>query len=275
MSNKKPLVSVVVPTFNSAEFLDACLHSIAGQSYKEIELIVVDNHSTDETKEIAKKYTKFVFDKGPERSAQRNYGVEQAHGKYVAIIDSDMLLTSHVIEECVEVAEKNKEIKAVIIPEESFGEGFWAQCKQIEKSFYVGVEWMEAARFFDRDTYLTLGGYNEKMISGEDWDLSQRFEAVGEKSRVNEMILHNEGKLSLLKTLNKKYYYASQINNYLDKNNGTNSKNNQTSILARYKLYFSKPHMFLEEPVYMVGMLFMKTAELGAGFFGLITSKIS
>ena len=61
-----PLVSVIVPTKNSSKTLEACLRSIKEQSYKNIEIIVVDNNSIDDTKESAKKYTDKVFNFGPE-----------------------------------------------------------------------------------------------------------------------------------------------------------------------------------------------------------------
>src|SRR5262245_48197635 len=99
---KHKLVSVIVTTKNNTATLDDCLKSIVKQqSYRPIELIVVDNFSTDDTQEIAKKYTSNVFVKGPERSTQRNYGVKKAKGEYVMIIDSDMNLSPKVIEQCV------------------------------------------------------------------------------------------------------------------------------------------------------------------------------
>ena len=84
----EPLVSVIITTKNSERTLDRCLSTIKNQTYPNIELIVVDNNSTDKTKEIAKKYTKNVFNKGPERSAQRNFGATKARGKFLLIHDS-------------------------------------------------------------------------------------------------------------------------------------------------------------------------------------------
>src|SRR5689334_15994468 len=98
---KNPLVSVIVPSYFSAATLDQCLESVAKQTYKHIELIVVDNHSTDGTLAIAKRYTDKVFTKGPERSAQVNYGVSKAKGEYIYKIDSDFVLEPTVVEECV------------------------------------------------------------------------------------------------------------------------------------------------------------------------------
>jgi glycosyltransferase involved in cell wall biosynthesis len=75
---KQPLVSIIIPTKNSAEFLEQCLISIKNQSYKNIEIIVVDNFSKDSTREIAKRYGATIYLKGPERSAQRNYAAKKA-----------------------------------------------------------------------------------------------------------------------------------------------------------------------------------------------------
>lgn len=270
----QPLVSVIVTTYNNKATLEACLASIVEQSYEKVELIVVDNSSTDTTKLIAGAYTDKVYDKGPERSAQRNYGVSKASGDYVVMIDSDMELTKDVIRACVEQVTIHPEQKALVIPEESFGQGFWAQCKRLERSFYVGVPWIEAARFFDKQVYLAVGGYNEDLISGEDWDLSQR---VGERvslGRVDQYIRHNEGRLRLLRTLKKKYYYAQQFAKYLAVNKNLPVLSSQTGIATRYALFFSQPSQLLKRPHLGLGMLFMKTSEFACGGFGYLMVRL-
>ncbi len=269
----KPLVSVIVPTYNSTQFLEACLKSITDQTYKNIELIVVDNNSKDDTKEIAKRYTDKVYNRGPERSAQRNYGVSQSAGDYVLIIDSDMELGAKVVEQCVEQFTQHAELLGLVIPEESFGEGFWAQCKRLERSFYIGVPWMEAARAFRRKAYLDVGGYNEDMVSGEDWDLSQRVERLGNIGRIIEPIRHNEGELSLVKTLKKKYYYAQEFANYTAVNSNADRVASQTSVARRYSLFLRRPLMLLHNPVIGAGMLFMKTCEFAYGGLGYLKVK--
>lgn len=274
-TTKGPLVSIIVPTFGSSATLADCLQSITEQSYENIELIVVDNHSKDDTLAIARRFTKHVFTKGPERSAQRNFGVSQAKGDYVCIIDSDMQLSSQVIEQCVEVVQQQPDAKGVIIPEESFGEGFWAQCKKLERSFYIGVDWMEAARFFNAKTYRQLGGYDSDLVSGEDWDLSQRVAATGPLERINALIYHNEGRLKLGQTLSKKYYYAKKIAQYLAKKDHRDHTAQQTSVIGRYALFLRRPGKLLQKPHIGLGMLAMKTLEFGAGAFGMLTVKFS
>ena len=101
IENIFPLVSVIVTTKEEQQHLPDCLNSIQNQIYKNIEIIVVDNNSIDKTKEIAKTYTDNVYNKGPERSAQRNYGIKKAKGKYIIYLDADMRLQPNLIEECV------------------------------------------------------------------------------------------------------------------------------------------------------------------------------
>ena len=267
------LVTVIVTTRNNTETLNACLQSIAEQSYASIELIVVDNNSTDDTKEIAARFTKSVFNKGPERSAQRNYAVEKAHGEFVLIIDSDMELSKDVVKSCVETVEQHPEYKALIIPEESFGEGYWAKCKSLERSYYVGMDSIEAARFFDKPLYKKVGGYNETMTGGEDWDLTNRMRKVAAVGRSQAYIYHNEGRLYFGKTLKKMYYYGSHAGEYFAENPTQSIVADQSGPLARFKLFFSKPGKLFKNPFIGVGMLTLKTAEYGAGGLGFFKAK--
>jgi len=270
---KQPFVSIIVTTRNNHATLEACLASIDAQLYPRRELIVVDNGSTDDTKTIARRHTDLVFDKGPERSAQRNFAVEQAKGDYVVIIDSDMELAPTVISACVQAVQETPQLGGIIIPEESFGEGFWARCKQLERSFYVGVDWIEAARFFDKKLYQQVGGYDGRLVSGEDWDLSNRIGALAPLGRIDEFIRHNEGRLSLVKTLRKKYYYAAQASAYLQKHVSGSKLSAQVGPLQRYQLFFSKPARLLRNPLTGIGMLFMKTCEFGFGGVGYLRAR--
>lgn len=234
---KLPLVSIVIPVRKNESTLKSCLKSIHAQTYKNIEVKVVDL--------------------GLERNYQRNWGAKKAKGKYLLFIDADMELSSQVVEQSVQTIEKNERIVGVIIPEKSFGEGFWAQCRQLEKSFYVGADWIEAARFFPKKIFEKVGGYDRTRISGEDWDLSQRVSRLGRLERINAFIHHNEGKLTLSQIIRKKYYYATKIRQdyiYL-----------QTSVFRRYIVFFKNPKKLFSNPVVGIGMLFMKGVEFSLG----------
>ncbi len=272
MSNK-PLVSVIVPTRNSELTIGDCLKSIKNQTYKNLELIVIDNNSIDKTKDVSKRYTKLIFNKGPERSVQRNYGAKKAKGQYFLFIDSDMELTKNVVKECVEKIRVDK-YKALVVPEKSFGLGFWAKCKALERSFYIGIDWIESARFFTKEVFNKFNGYEEKQTGTEDYDLPQRIKLkLGENtiSRINSYINHNEGRLSLFNTLKKKFYYSKTAKIYAKSN--PNYFNKQVNLFNRYLLYLSSPRRLFRNPFVGIGMLFMKTLEFMAGGLGYIFSK--
>ena len=259
----KSLVSVIITTKNEGRYLEACLHSIKKQTYRAVEIEVVDNASSDETKKIAKKFTSNVFDKGPERSAQRNFGAARARGDYLLFLDADMILEPSVIADCVRKAQKGYE--AITIPEKSVGVGFWARCKAIEREYYQGVEWMEAARFYKKEQFDRVHGYDESLTGPEDFELSQRIaSAVGKENvgRISSFIVHDEGRLSLVGLLQKKYYYGKQMRRYSGVRESKSSFNKQANILRRYVLFFTKPSVFLKDPLHGIGMLFMKGMNL-------------
>lgn len=268
-----PLVTVIVTTKNNHATLEACLRSVDDQSYPNMELIVVDNNSTDDTKDIGHAYTTHVFNKGPERSVQRNFGVAKARGAYVMIIDSDMVLSQAVVAACVQAAQADPTAKAIIIPEESFGKGFWAQCKKLERSFYVGQDSIEAARFFDKELYQELGGYNEAMTGGEDWDFTNRLRGSTHIGRVQPYIFHNEGRPRFTRTVRKVYYYAQHAVEYFAENPTDSLLRDKSGPLARYKLFFSRPRILLKHPFRAAGMLTLKTAEYAAGGLGYWQAK--
>lgn len=267
---KSSLVSVIVTTKNEQLNIKTCLQSIRDQSYKEIEIIVVDNNSTDKTKRIASKFTPLVFNKGPERSTQRNFGAKKSRGKYLLFVDADMILSPGLVYEAIKKMKDNAYV-GVVLPEISVGIGFWAKCKKLEKSFYEGNPDIEAARFFRTDIIRSVGGYDKNLISGEDWDLSNRVRELGFLTRTRSYIIHNDGELSLIRHLKKKFYYGQYISNYSKKNFGKNLP--QLNPIMRFKLYFSSPRKLFYDPIVGVGMLFMKMLEFTAGGFGYLSNR--
>lgn len=270
-----PLVSVIIPTKNSTQTLDACLKSIKQQTYKNIEIIVTDNHSSDATDIIAKSHgVKFLVE-GDERSTQRNAGARNSAGEFLLFIDSDMELEPNVVEECMQNIQQNHTLQAIVIPEQSFGEGFWATCKAFERSFYLETPWMQAVRFFRKDAYELTGGFDETMSGAEDFDIHNRIRNIfhtEDITTINANILHNEGNVALWKLLKKKRYYGSSITHY--KNNAHNvlAYKKQASLISRFILFFSQPKKILSHPILFVGIMFMKTAEFTAGGLGYITN---
>ncbi len=127
----KPLVSIVVPVYNAKKYLNECLDSLYNQTYKNIEIIIVNDGSTDGSEKIIDKYFKkyknntvVLKNSKPSGSGElaSNSGIKKAKGKYVAIMDSDDISLSNRIQKEVNFLEKNKDYflvssSAVVIDE--------------------------------------------------------------------------------------------------------------------------------------------------------------
>jgi len=252
----KPLVSVVIPTKNSGETIETCLKSIKEQTYPNIEVVVVDSHSNDGTKEISEGFSVEVMEIKVGRSRARNIGAKKAGGALILSLDSDMELTSRVVEECINKVEEGHD--AIIIPEMSVGIGFWAKCKVLEKSCYVGDEVIESSRFVKRDVFETVGGYDPKLEFAEDQDFNLRIMKAGYRiGRINALIKHLEGRLILRETILKHYHYGKTLKYYRIKH-----PEEAKQLLRLIRPAFVKNWKKLaRDPVHAAGMLFMKACE--------------
>lgn len=264
---KEPLVSIIVPTRNSAKNIEACLKSIKNQTYSNIEIIVVDNYSKDDTGIIAQRYGR-VYVLGPERSNQRNFGAAQSTGDFLVFIDSDMELSATVVEECVREA-LDKDADAVYIFEISVGEGFWTKCKALERSCYKYSS-IEAARFFKREVFFSVNGYDENLVAAEDWDLSSRVKKAGFSfSRINALIKHHEGKLTLPNTIRKKFNYGLTINHYMRKH----QKESRQQLIVMHLSFLKSYKRLLSNPLTTLGLMVMKICEFSASLCGILVNK--
>ncbi|RLE87338.1 MAG: glycosyltransferase family 2 protein [Thermoprotei archaeon] len=257
---KSPLVSVIITTKDEEKNIENCLKSVINQTYKNIEIILVDNYSTDKTREIAKKYTDKIYLKGPERSAQRNYGAQKARGKYLLFLDADMILSPTVIEECVQKCEKEGYI-ALYIPERIIGEGFWIKVRDFERQFYTGTV-IDAVRFIRRDIFFKAGEFDEELTGPEDWDLDRRIRQLGKVGIISSPLYHNEGRFPVRKYLRKKKYYFEGIQKYVQKW-GRNDPEVRKQVGLWYRLIGvfierNKWKLLLRHPILTVAMYYLK-----------------
>ena len=107
------IVSIIIPTYNRSHLITHSIESILRQTYKEYEIIVIDDGSTDDTETQLKKYSdqiKYIKQKNRGAGAARNQGLFEAKGKYIAFLDSDDLWVEHKLELQVEIMEKLPEL---------------------------------------------------------------------------------------------------------------------------------------------------------------------
>lgn len=278
-ANENLKVSIIIPAFNEKNNIRSCLKSISSQRYKKIEIILVDDCSYDNTLLIAKKVSSSLklnlktvrLNKHKERGIARNIGAKASTGDYLFFIDADMKLGKSVIEECIKLVCNDSNVKGIVIPEEPFGEGFWVQCRRLEKRCYLGDERIEAARFFERKAFWKVGGWDDNMISGEDWDLTRRIRTCYKISRIKSLLYHNEYNLTLRKTIKKKFYYGFVSHTYLEKN----PLNLSIIFFLIFRPSFIRNwKMIISDPLHGIGMFIIKIVEMSAVGMGYLFSKI-
>lgn len=256
-------ISAIVPTRNSERTLAACLSSLRNQTHDQVEIIVVDNASTDQTPAIADELADIAVQRGPERSAQRNHGASLASGDIILFIDSDMVLEPTVLADIAQTFAAEPEVGAVVIPERSFGQGFLAECRALEKSLYVGEDSVEAPRAFRAEVYAATGGWDETLTAAEDWDLADRTRALEVGiARVNSYIWHDEGRIDLLAQYGKKKYYGRWVADYLDRDS------THREHLARPGVWKQVPSL-ARHPQLTAGMVVLKSVEAAGLFAGM------
>jgi len=273
---KSALVSIIIPTYNSSKTIWECLKSIKEQSYENIEIIVVDNNSRDNTKEIAKKYTEKVFNKWPERTAQKNYWIEKAKWKYLLLIDWDMSIDEELIEDCVNIMEKALDKAGwVCIPVVDIWNSFWVKVIAFERSFYKNTN-IEAARFLRKDLVEKVWWYKD-IIFYEEFIVPQEIAKLwyNVKLHTKYNIYHNYWDFTFIWNLKKKFYYGKSLDEYKKKVKEIWIEETwewQMWVINRYMI-FLKNKRFYKRPILALWVLVLKTLEFGSWGLGLIFSK--
>ena len=108
---KNPLVSIIIPNYNKEEFLSICIQSVLNQTYKNFEIIIIDNFSSDRSLDVIKKFIDprinlFQFQNNGIIAASRNFGIKKSNGKYLAFLDSDDYWMKDKLSKSVKVLEK-------------------------------------------------------------------------------------------------------------------------------------------------------------------------
>ena len=201
------LVSVIIPTFNRAHVLAQAINSVLKQTYKTLELIVVDDGSIDDTENLIGAFDdpRLIYLKSPQNygvSAARNRGIAAARGEWLAFLDSDDEWLPQMLERqfvALDQAEPGYVAcycdmlrldngHATRIPrkasEKNFGAAPWP-------SLLMDGEWFSQTWLVKKDTVLAAGGFDERMQIWEDWDLFLRIALQGSIHHLPEVLVHS------------------------------------------------------------------------------------
>lgn len=114
----KEKVSIIIPVYNGEKYIESCISSILGQTYKNIELVIINDGSTDNTKNILNKYKtdnriKIFSNDNHGVSFSRNYGIKKSTGEYLMFVDCDDILVENAISELINIMQNNIEIDII------------------------------------------------------------------------------------------------------------------------------------------------------------------
>lgn len=182
-SSEFPLISVVIPTYNHGNFLPDAIDSARQQTYPNIEIIVVDDGSTDNTNQVVASYEDelvFIRQKNQGLSSARNTGIKAAAGNYIALLDADDYWLPSFLSTVAAYLNSDPEIGAV-------HSGFFFVDERGDKLPQIGTETVPDNRMYDRlldgeffipssvltrrSCFTRVGLFDEQLRASEDWDM--------------------------------------------------------------------------------------------------------
>jgi len=263
-------VSAIVATRNEALNIENCLKSLREQVNIEVEIIVVDNNSSDGTRKIAANFADRVFNLSDEidltevinfRGAQVNFGVIRATGNIIFFPDADMTFHKNLLSESVGML---KEFDALYIPEVICGFGYFGKIRAFEREFY-NATCIDALRVVKKDLFDKVGGFDINSIAfgPDDWDLTKRLLNLNINTGLTKhSIFHHEELLTLKTYIKKKARYTPTLDGYIRK-----WGKYDPDVLMQLGLYYRYFGVFTENrkwlkllfhPFLSIGMYFLR-----------------
>lgn len=194
-AHNQALVSVIIPNYNHAHYVGVAIQSVLAQEYRPVEIIVVDDGSTDDSRAVITQFgdqVRAIWQENRGLSAARNTGLRAARGEFIAVLDADDLYEPDFISTLVPLLEADVEAGAVYCGYQ-FVDQFNQPLPQVERRPLPADEVytaLTASNFLvpesilvRRTCYETVGGFDEALRACEDWDMwlaiSRRYKTIG------------------------------------------------------------------------------------------------
>jgi glycosyltransferase involved in cell wall biosynthesis len=263
-----PKVSVNIITYNRAKYLEECLTSIENQNYSDLEIILIDDASTDETFEVIAKFKKFpikYFKNNTNKGIpfSRNLAISQSNGSFICILDSDDIISENRIEKSLSVFEKDANINLVCGFLQKRGETNYSFDNRLLEPLDIYT-----SLFFEnvivhstvmvRKNWIETKLYNEQFALAEDYNLWIKSITCNNVKMIPEVFCFysfHGGNISIQKAdLLKQFYYKIVFQNLLEK--------------------FNTPTINLERALFMPNYFFATINEI-ENFRSIVLKKVS
>ena len=262
MNNRaaRPTVSVMIPYFNCKEYIAETIDSVRQQSYPDIEIIIVDDGSTQEHADYLKN---FLADKPDIHyavqanlgvAAARNHAARLAKGKYFLFLDSDDLILPDYIEKCVAILEAEPKCKLVYPKVEFFDaqNGLWHLPPYDGlRSLLTGNRFPSSVSMHRAADFAATGGFDENLTTHEDWDLWIRLLSSGGEARCIPEVLFRYRKRS----------DGSSLINRLEQNPDLNREDWQ-KVYEKNRALFMQYHLGYSDCIQEISSLKTQNREL-------------
>lgn len=254
MTDSLSLVSVILPTYNYAQFLPESVGSILLQTYKSYEILVVDDGSTDNTKEVLSpfmqkiKYIKLEQNRG--LPIARNIGIQSAQGKYIAFLDADDLWLPEKLQTDVNYFDQHPEVSMVYSRHINIDEKGYTLSSNRKKRLPSGnifIQLFSEQNFIisssvvvRRDVFATTGLFDERLFNCQDWDMWLRIAFYFKVAGINKpLVKYRHNPRSLSKNRDNVLKYQKLVidktyNTFNDKEFGISEKLYKKRLASHY-----------------------------------------
>lgn len=193
----KELVSVIIPTYNRANVIERAIRSVLNQTYDNIEIIIVDDKSEDNTKEIVDKIDDnriryFFLEENKGACFARNYGIEISNGKYIAFQDSDDEWINNKLEKQIQFLEKNKldVVSCKMIVNNSFDMQIFPKLCDVNKKNIYFENYISTQTILGKKVCFIEEEFDEKLPRFQDWELIIRLVSKFKVKILDEILVN-------------------------------------------------------------------------------------
>jgi len=204
------MISVIIPTLNESTGIKKCLDNLKTVKNTDLEIIISDGKSTDDTLDICRQYTdKIVVYNKPERQTianGRNLGAEIARGEYLIFIDADVIIPNpdEFFAKALKIFESNPQLSAItctikIYPEtETWADRFF--CPLVNFTHYLNNNILKKGsasgefQMIKKEAYKQVHGFNDTLVTYEDNDMFERLTKVGKTRMIKNLTVYHSGR---------------------------------------------------------------------------------
>ncbi|NJP88862.1 glycosyltransferase family 2 protein [Nonomuraea sp. FMUSA5-5] len=276
----KPLVSVIVPNYNYARTLGLCLEALERQTYRDIEVIVVDDRSTDDSVEIARRHGArvVVTDTNIGAPAARNVGVEHARGEVLFFLDSDLALADDVVEHAVRLLTADPGLGVVCgtyDPEPLIPDSRVERYRSLQLHYWISgdegdITTIYSALFAMRaDVFREIGPLNPALRHSENAEYGHRVTTRGYRIVLDNRIRGRHDHDDRLKVVLSKFFHRARLHIPLylrrpDFNGGPANSSRGWGSLAALFAVLAAPLPALLGPAWAVAPLALLAASIAS-----------